>query len=52
MEIIKFSKNNCILIDKIKIDNEQSIIISKLKNCTIDSFIFNTDNNLWYYKNY
>jgi uncharacterized protein YeeX (DUF496 family) len=52
MEVLKFYKNKCILIDTIKIDNEHSIIISKLKNCLVESFIFNNDDKLWYYKNY
>ena len=52
MEVITVCKNKCILINKIKIDTEHGFIISKLKKCTIDSFIFNKEDNLWYYKNY
>jgi hypothetical protein len=51
MEVITFTKKNCLLINKILIDNDHSLIISKLKNCTEDSFTLNND-NLWYYKNY
>jgi hypothetical protein len=52
MEIIKFAGNNCLIGDKILIDTKHSLIISKLKNCKMENFIFNDDDKLWYYKNY
>uniref|UniRef100_A0A6C0EDP8 HNH nuclease domain-containing protein n=1 Tax=viral metagenome TaxID=1070528 RepID=A0A6C0EDP8_9ZZZZ len=52
MDIIKFKKNKCLLINKIKIDKEHALIILRLKNCKIENFTFNSGNNLWYYKSY
>ena len=52
MEIIKFSENNkhAILIDKIKIDYQNTIKIAKLKNNIASNFKFNENDNLWYFK--
>ena len=54
MEIIKFNEinKNAILIDKIKIDTEKSIIFARLKKYRASNFKFNNDDNLWYFNNY
>ena len=54
MEIIKFneSNKNAILIDKIKIDIQKSIIFARLKKYRASNFKFNNDDNLWYFNNF
>jgi len=52
MEIIKFINDKCILVNQIKIDNDHSLIISRLKNCKFENFNFDLIDNLWYYQNY
>ena len=54
MEIIKFNEinKNAILIDKIKIDTQKSIIFARLKKYRASNFKFNNDDNLWYFNNY
>ena len=52
MNIIKFIDDKCVLVNQIKIDNEHSLIISRLKNCKFENFIFNIIDNSWYYRNY
>ena len=52
MEIIQFTNDKCYLINKIKINKEHSLIISRLKNCKLENFTFNIEDNLWYYQNY
>ena len=53
MEVIEFgNKNHCLLLGKVKIDIGQSAIITRLKNCKVENFIFDETDNLWYYKNY
>ena len=52
--LIKSVKNKDygLLVDKIKINMEQGYLVSRLKNVSNDNFYKNTENNLWYYKNY
>ena len=52
--LIKSVKNKDygLLVDKIKINMEQGYLVSRLKNMSNDNFYKNTENNLWYYKNY
>jgi len=53
MEVISFpNKKHCILVDKIKLSLEHALIISRLKICKVENFVFNEEDNLWYYKNY
>ena len=53
MEVIEFGKKNyCVLVGKIKLDIDQSPIITRLKNCKAENFIFNNETQLWYYNNY
>ena len=52
--VLKSVKNESysLLVDKVKIDIEQSYIISRLKNNNYENFKFNTEDNLWYFHNY
>ena len=52
--LIKSVKNQeyGLLVNKVKINMEQGYIISRLKNSIPENFYQNTDNNLWYFKNY
>jgi hypothetical protein len=52
MKVINWREKKCFIIDKIRIDQEHILIISKLKKSTIESFTFNNEDNLWYYNNY
>ena len=52
MEIIKFNDNYALLIDKIKIDINKSIIFARLKKYKVSNFKFNNDDNMWYFNNF
>ena len=54
MDIIQFQENNnyALLINKIKIDLEKSILLARLKKYKTSKFIFNNDDNLWYLNNF
>lgn len=41
-----------LLINKIKLDFDKSLIIQGLKNKNDNCFIFNKEENMWYYNNY
>ncbi len=52
--LIKSVKNKDygLLVNKVKINMEQGYIVSRLKNSIPENFYQNTNDNLWYYKNY
>ena len=53
LRTIKENNNTYILLNNtIKIDIDQAYIITSLKNAKPEHFIFNTEDKLWYYKNY
>jgi hypothetical protein len=51
-DIIKKEEEYYLINNNIKITYDQLLILSKLKNIKSENFIFNDENNLWYYKNY
>ena len=47
MNILQITASGGILFDTIKIDTKQCCIINKLKKCSKENFIFNSEEQLW-----
>ena len=52
MDYLELNSKGGKLCNIIKLDTKQCCIITKLKKCNKEDFIFNNEDNLWYYKNY